>query len=239
MTCDKSAVPILAFKHVDAYYGRAHILHDVSFEVHRDERVAVLGRNGVGKTTLVNAVLGIATVRSGQIEFSGHGIPRDVRHFAAARAGISVVPQGRRIVPGLTVRENLQLGAAVERPGQWNLDRVFALFPMLKERANSPGTALSGGQQQMLAIGRALMANPRLLVLDEPSEGLAPVIVDELAAVLRRLGDDGTGILLIEQNFGLVHRVAQRYCVLAKGSVVDRGSLADLSMETLKTHVAV
>jgi branched-chain amino acid transport system ATP-binding protein len=127
----------------------------------------------------------------------------------------------------------------VRRPGAWNLERVFELFPVLKERADTPGTALSGGQQQMLAIGRALMANPALLVLDEPSEGLAPVIVDELAVVLRRLADGGTGLLLIEQNFGLVRRVAERYYALSKGQIVDQGRLADLSMEKLKEHVAV
>jgi branched-chain amino acid transport system ATP-binding protein len=137
------------------------------------------------------------------------------------------------------VRENLLLGAAVRRPGVWNLERVFELFPVLRERADTPGTALSGGQQQMLAIGRALMANPVLLVLDEPSEGLAPVIVDELAVVLRRLADGGTGLLLIEHNFGLVRRVAERYYAISKGQVVDQGRLADLSMEKLKEHVAV
>ena len=127
----------------------------------------------------------------------------------------------------------------MRRPGPWNLAQVFALFPILRERAETPGIALSGGQQQMLSIGRALMANPALLVLDEPSEGLAPVIVDELAAVLLRLAADGTGLLLIEQNFSLVRRVAERYYVVSKGQIVDQGALAGLSMENLKKHVAV
>jgi branched-chain amino acid transport system ATP-binding protein len=139
----------------------------------------------------------------------------------------------------LTVKENLLLGGAVNRQGAWTLDKVFELFPMLRERMDVAGTALSGGQQQMLAIGRALMANPDLLVLDEPSEGLAPVIVDGLADTLRALAGTGTAILLIEQNFGLVHRVAERYYVLSKGSIVEAGRLAGLSMETLKKHVAV
>ncbi len=229
---------LLSLENVDAYYGRAQVLHDVSLEIAAGERVAVLGRNGVGKTTIVNACLGIAAARRGRIAFGGRVVAR-IRHFTAARCGIAVVPQGRRIVPGLTVRENLLLGAAVNRTGPWTLNQVFALFPALRERSEAAGTALSGGQQQMLAIGRALMANPELLVLDEPSEGLAPVIVDGLAATLRDLARAGTSILLIEQNFGLVHRVAERYYVLAKGSIIETGQLAGLSMETLKRHVAV
>jgi branched-chain amino acid transport system ATP-binding protein len=142
-------------------------------------------------------------------------------------------------VPNLTVRENLELGMASGRKGAWTIERVFAQFPILKERAEAPGTALSGGQQQMLAIGRALLANPSLLVLDEPSEGLAPVIVDEIAEVMKRLGDEGTSLLLIEQNYGLVRRVAERYYVLSKGVFVEEGALAGLSMESLKRHVAV
>jgi branched-chain amino acid transport system ATP-binding protein len=229
---------LLSLQHVDAGYGRARVLHDVSIEIERGERVAVLGRNGVGKTTIVNACLGIAALHHGSIAFAGRAVST-IRHFTAARSGIAVVPQGRRIVPGLTVRENLLLGAAVDRKGAWDVDRVFELFPMLRERSSQAGTSLSGGQQQMLAIGRALMANPDLLVLDEPSEGLAPVIVDGLAETLRDLARTGTSILLIEQNFGLVHRVAERYYVLAKGSIVEAGGLAGLSMETLKKHVAV
>jgi branched-chain amino acid transport system ATP-binding protein len=229
---------LLSLRNVDAYYGRAQILHDVSVEIAAGERVAILGRNGVGKTTIVNACLGVASVHRGQIAFGGRAVST-IRHFTAARAGIAVVPQGRRIVPGLTVKENLLLGGAVRRKGAWMLDTVFELFPMLRERAEMAGTALSGGQQQMLAIGRALMANPDLLVLDEPSEGLAPVIVDGLADTLRDLAASGTAILLIEQNFGLVHRVAERYYLLSKGAIVETGWLAGLSMETLKKHVAV
>ena len=229
---------LLSLRNVDAYYGRAQILHDVSLEIAAGERVAILGRNGVGKTTIVNACLGVASVHRGQIAFHGRAVST-IRHFTAARAGIAVVPQGRRIVPGLTVKENLLLGGAVNRRGTWTIDTVFDRFPVLRERAELAGTALSGGQQQMLAIGRALMANPDLLVLDEPSEGLAPVIVDGLADTLRDLAGTGTAILLIEQNFGLVHRVAERYYVLSKGSIVETGWLAGLSMETLKKHVAV
>jgi len=229
---------LLGFRGVEAGYGESRVLHGIDLAVSENERVAILGRNGVGKSTVVNTFLGVARLRAGEIRFRG-AAPRTIQHFTAARAGVAAVLQGRHIIPNLSVRENLLLGAAVRRPGTWNLERVFELFPVLKERADTPGTALSGGQQQMLAIGRALMANPALLVLDEPSEGLAPVIVDELAVVLRRLADGGTGLLLIEQNFGLVRRVAERYYALSKGQIVDQGRLADLSMEKLKEHVAV
>lgn len=229
---------LLGFSGVVAGYGHARILHGVDLSVGTRERVAILGRNGVGKTTVVNTFLGAARLMQGEVRLAGQKA-QGLRHFTAARSGIAVVPQGRRIVPTLSVRENLILGAAAGRREPWTLDRVFDLFPILRERANTPGTALSGGQQQMLAIGRALMANPSLLVLDEPSEGLAPVIVDELAEILRQLAESGTGLLLIEQHFGLVHRVAERYYVLSKGAIVEQGELAGLSMESLQRHVAV
>jgi branched-chain amino acid transport system ATP-binding protein len=230
--------PLLAFDDVYAGYGEAGILHGIGFAIEPGERVALLGRNGVGKSTVVNALLGIARLTRGAIAVAGRKLAPP-RHFDAARLGVAVVPQGRCILPNLTVRENLLLGAAAGRKGAWNVQRVFAQFPILQERAETPGTALSGGQQQMLAIGRALMANPALLVLDEPSEGLAPVIVDEIAVVMRRLADTGTSVLLIEQNYGLVRRVAERYHVLSKGVFVEEGALAGLSMESLKRHVAV
>lgn len=229
---------LLELDNIDAFYGEAQILHGLSITVDAGERVAILGRNGVGKTTVVNACTGIARVRRGQISFGDRTLST-IRHFTAARNGIAVVPQGRRIVAGLTVRENLLLGAAVGRKGPWTFDSVCELFPILRERADTPGTAMSGGQQQMLAIGRALMANPNLLVLDEPSEGLAPVIVDELGETLVKLGAGETSILLIEQNFSLVHAVAERYYVMSKGTVVEEGRLEGLSRESLKKHVAV
>lgn len=152
-----------------------------------------------------------------------------------------VVPQGRRIVANLSVEENLQLGAAVGRKGPWTVPEIYRLFPILRERAHTPGTALSGGQQQMLAVGRALMANPSLILLDEPTEGLAPVIVDQLADIFNRVADQGTALLLIEQNMSLVARVAQRYLALAKGAVVAQGPVENsrAGLERLEAHVMV
>jgi branched-chain amino acid transport system ATP-binding protein len=231
-------VSLLAFRKIDAYYGFAKILHGVSFEVEAGERVALLGRNGVGKTTIVNTLYGIARIGSGEIVLAGRA-RTSVNSYDAARAGIAICPQGRRILAGLTVEENLLLGATADRQGPWSLDKVYELFPALKERRRVGGTSLSGGQQQMIAIGRALMANPDLLVLDEPSEGLAPVIVDDLAILFRSLAEKGTSILLIEQNISLVQRVCERCCVLSKGQVVDSGVLANWSKEQLQQHIMV
>lgn len=229
---------LLEFNHVYAAYGSVRVLHGVSLKVGAGDRVAIVGRNGVGKTTIVNTCVGAAKLQAGSISFDGV-LNKPVRAYNAARNGIAFVPQGRHIVPGLTVRENLQLGSAPNRPGQWSLETVFDLFPILRERADGLGTAMSGGQQQMLAIGRALMANPKLLVLDEPSEGLAPVIVDELGEALNKLAQQGTAILLIEQNFGLIRSVGDRYYVLAKGEITDEGRLANLTAEELKSHVSI
>lgn len=229
---------ILTFDSVEAGYGHARILNGISFAIGKGDAVAVLGRNGVGKTTIVNTFIGVARLLAGCVQLQGQKIV-NIRNYSAARAGIATVLQGRCILPNLTVEENLLLGGAPRRRGTWSLRQVFDLFPVLKERSRSRGNALSGGQQQMLAIGRALMANPDLLVLDEPSEGLAPVIIDELAAVLRRLSSEGTAILLIEQNLSLVERVVRSYHVLSKGRVVENGSLANTTMADLQRHIAI
>lgn len=231
---------LLNLHKVDAFYGSAHILHGLSLTVRAGERVALIGRNGVGKTTVVNTILGIAALRGGSVRVGDRLLPRP-RTYQAAQQGVVVVPQGRRIVANLTVEENLQLGAATGRPGPWNLAGIYQLFPILQERAHTPGTALSGGQQQMLAVGRALMANPALILLDEPTEGLAPVIVDQLAEVFNRVADQGTALLLIEQNMSLVVRVARRYYAMAKGSVVAEGQVENsrTSLHDLEAHVTV
>jgi branched-chain amino acid transport system ATP-binding protein len=227
---------LLRLSDVDAYYGAAHILHGLSLNVAKGERVALLGRNGVGKTTTVNALLGIAAIRRGDLAIGGQSV-RHVRGHTAAAGGIAVVPQGRKILANLTVEENLRLGAALRRPGPWTLDAVYGLFPVLRERADTSGTALSGGQQQMVAIGRALMANPDLLVLDEPSEGLAPVIVDQIATIMKSVADSGVAILLIEQHLKLVRAVCDRFYVLSKGAVVEEGQFKDVDYKALQSRI--
>ena len=231
---------LLNLENVQSYYGAAHILHGLSLQVQAGERVALIGRNGVGKTTVVNTILGLAQMRGGQISFGAQAVHKP-RTYTAAQHGIVVVPQGRRIVANLTVEENLLLGSAVGRKGPWTVPEIYKLFPILQERAHTPGTALSGGQQQMLAVGRALMANPNLILLDEPTEGLAPVIVDQLADIFHRVADQGTALLLIEQNMSLVVRVAKRYLAMAKGAVVAQGPVVHsrAGLEDLESHVAV
>lgn len=230
--------PLLKLENVNAFYGSAHILHNLSLQVRPGERVALIGRNGVGKTTVVNTILGLASLRGGRIDLGDYALTKP-RTYIAAQHGIVVVPQGRRIVANLTVEENLHLGAATGRKGPWSVPEIYKLFPILAERAHTPGTALSGGQQQMLAVGRALMANPSLILLDEPTEGLAPVIVDQLANIFNKVADQGTALLLIEQNMSLVVRVARRYIAMAKGSVVAEGDVGSESLQQLQEHVMV
>ena len=231
---------LLELKNVNAFYGSAHILHGMNLHVNAGERVALIGRNGVGKTTVVNTILGLAQMKGGDIQLGGKSIARP-RPYIAAQRGTVVVPQGRRIVANLTVEENLLLGAATGRQGPWTVPEIYKLFPILQERAHTPGTALSGGQQQMLAVGRALMANPDLILLDEPTEGLAPVIVDQLADIFNRVADQGTALLLIEQNLSLVARVAHRYLAMAKGSVVAQGRVENTpeGLKDIEEHVMV
>ncbi|TXT36397.1 MAG: ABC transporter-like protein [Comamonadaceae bacterium] len=231
---------LLKLDKVNAFYGAAHILYDLDLTVNAGERVALIGRNGVGKTTVVNTILGLATLRGGQIHLGAYALQKP-RTYMAAQHGVVVVPQGRRIVANLSVEENLLLGAATGRKGPWTVPEIYKLFPILQERAHTPGTALSGGQQQMLAVGRALMANPSLILLDEPTEGLAPVIVDQLADIFNKVADQGTALLLIEQNMSLVVRVAQRYCAMAKGAVVAQGAVENTreSLLDLENHVMV
>ena len=229
---------LLELENVNAFYGSAHILHNLSLHVDAGEKVALIGRNGVGKTTVVNTILGLASLRGGSIRIDSNALARP-RPYVAPNHGVVVVPQGRRIIANLTVEENLLLGAAVRRKGPWTVPKVYELFPILQERAHTPGTALSGGQQQMLAVGRALMANPALILLDEPTEGLAPVIVDQLASIFNQVAEQGTALLLIEQNMSLVIRVTHRYLAMAKGSVVAEGSVDDESLDELHQHVMV
>jgi branched-chain amino acid transport system ATP-binding protein len=213
---------------VHTYYGESHILHGVSLAVRRGEAVALLGRNGVGKTTLIRSIVGFTPPRAGAVRLDGapiHALPP----HRIARRGIGLVPQGRRIFAPLSVVENLQLGA--RRAGGWTAERVYEVFPRLRERRLQGGGTLSGGEQQMLAVARALMTNPRLLLLDEPSEGLAPMIVREIGRVLVRLKSEGLSILLVEQNVPLALRVADRVYVMSKGQIVYQGAPAELEAD--------
>jgi len=206
---------------IHTYYGESHVLHGVSLRVGAGEAVAILGRNGAGKTTLIRSIVGFTPPRSGVVRFLGREIQR-LPPYRIARLGIGLVPQGRRIFAPLSVLENLQLGARSAGDG-WTRERVYEVFPRLRERATQGGGTLSGGEQQMLAVARALMTNPRLLLLDEPSEGLAPIVVREIGRVLVRLKQEGLAILLVEQNVPLALRVADRVYVVSKGQIVYDG----------------
>jgi branched-chain amino acid transport system ATP-binding protein len=209
---------------VHTYYGESHILHGVSLRVAAGEAVAILGRNGVGKTTLIRTIVGFTPPRAGTVHLDGVPLHR-LPPYRIARAGIGLVPQGRRIFAPLTVTENLLLGA---RAGAWTDGRVYDMFPRLRERTAQGGGTLSGGEQEMLAIGRALMTNARLLLLDEPSEGLAPIIVREIGRTFVRLKEAGLSILIVEQNVPLALRVADRVYVMSKGQIVYHGTPNEL-----------
>lgn len=217
----------LSFEKLYAGYGASTVLHGLDLAVEPGEAVAIVGRNGAGKSTLLLSVFGETTIRSGEIRVGDTNLTRSPG-YTAAKLGVSIAPQGRRILPNLTVRENLLLCKATGRSGQWDLRQVYDLFPILQERAASAGTMLSGGQQQMLAIGRALMANPAILLLDEPSEGLSPILIDGLAAALDRIRKTGTGILVVEQHLSLVKRTTDRFVVLSKGEIVGAGPIGEI-----------
>jgi branched-chain amino acid transport system ATP-binding protein len=212
---------------VHTYYGDSHVLHGVSLRVAPGEAVALLGRNGAGKTTAIRSIVGFTPPRAGRVVFEGQAIER-WPSYRIARHGLALVPQGRRIFAPLSVRENLLLGA---RPQGWTLERIFALFPRLREREGQAGGTLSGGEQQMLAIGRALLTNGRLLLLDEPSEGLAPLIVREIGRILLALKAERLSLLLVEQNYHLALRVADRVYVMNKGQIVYEGTPAGLEAD--------
>jgi branched-chain amino acid transport system ATP-binding protein len=215
---------MLEVEGIQTYYGESHVLHGVSVRVAPGEAVALLGRNGAGKTTLIRSVSGMTPPRDGRVVFDGQAVERWPA-YRIARRGLALVPQGRRIFAPLSVRENLLLGA---RAGEWRLEKVYDLFPRLREREEQSGGTLSGGEQQMLAIGRALMTNGRMLVLDEPSEGLAPIIVREIGRVVQGLKGERLSILLVEQNYHLALRVADRVYVMNKGQIVWEGTPAGL-----------
>jgi branched-chain amino acid transport system ATP-binding protein len=227
--------PFLALKDVQAWYGESHILHGVTFNVQEGEVVTLLGRNGAGKTTTLKSIMGIVANRSGSIAFEGRELiglmPEKI-----ARAGVAFCPEERGIFASLGVEENLLLPPQV-RPGGLSLDEIFTLFPNLKELlGSSQGTKLSGGEQQMLAIARILRTGARMLLLDEPTEGLAPVIIQQIGKTIRTLKQQGFTILLVEQNFRFASTVADRYYVMEHGRIIDQFANSELDANVEKLH---
>ncbi len=220
----------LEVRDLHAYYGESHVLQGVSLDVPRGGAVSLVGRNGAGKTTTISAIVGFVPPRAGTVSVAGRDVTGRAPNVVAA-AGVGLVPQGRRVFADLTVRENLTLTAR-PRAGGWDLERVLALFPSLGRRLEHRGDQLSGGEQQMVAIGRALMRDPSILLLDEPSEGLAPKLVDEVGEALLRLRGEGLAILLVEQNLALATRVGERVYVMNKGVIVFSGTPDELAAST-------
>jgi len=218
---------LLSVEKVNTFYGISHILFDISMQVAEGEVVCLLGRNGVGKTTVLKSIMGLAPARSGSTLFMGSEI-RGRRPFEIARLGIGFVPEDRIIFPDLTVKENLEMGVNRKIQGPWVLGRVFEAFPILEKRQSQMGGTLSGGEQQMLTIARTLMGNPRLLLLDEPSEGLSPLIVRELGSQIELLKNEGMPILLSEQNSGFTLKLSDRAYILEKGRIQWIGSVSEL-----------
>jgi branched-chain amino acid transport system ATP-binding protein len=220
---------MLDVQKLHTYYGESHILHDVSLRVKEGSVSVLLGRNGMGKTTTLHSIMGMVPPKRGKVVMNGQEI-QGKPSYQVSKAGIALVPQGRRIFPNLTVKENL---LTTYRPvkGGWSLNKIFDMFPRLKERETSMGGTLSGGEQQMLSIGRALMTNPNLLLLDEPSEGLSPLMVREVIKIIKRLKEDGLSMLLVEQNLSMASDLADHVYILNKGTVVFDGSSDEFDIE--------
>jgi branched-chain amino acid transport system ATP-binding protein len=221
---------LLEVDEIHTFYGDSHILQGVSFGIEAGRVVGLLGRNGVGKTTTLQSILGLPAPRSGGIRLRGEEIA-GWPTYAIVRAGVGWVPQGHRIFPTLTTAENLALAAVHARPGPWTVPRIFELFPRLDERRNARGGTLSGGEQQMLAIARALVQNPELILMDEPTEGLSPKIVEEVGHVIGRLNQEGCAIFLVEQNLAFALRVTSSILVMNKGRIVFAGDPKQLSAD--------
>lgn len=213
---------------VHTYYGESYVLQGISLEVKEGSVVALLGRNGMGKTTTIRSIIGFTPPRCGVIRFKGKEIT-NLKPHQISQMGIGLVPQGRRIFPSLSVKENLLMAARSQGDaGAWTLDKVYSLFPILKERASCKGNLLSGGEQQMLTIGRALMTNPGLILMDEPSEGLAPIIVREVGHIISQLKRSGFSILLVEQNLPMALRVADYIYIISKGVIAYESTPQEL-----------
>jgi branched-chain amino acid transport system ATP-binding protein len=223
---------LLAVRQLDAFYGDFQALFDLSVDVQAGEAVAVVGANGAGKSTLLSSIAGLIRTKPDAVTFDGAAIGGMPAHAIAAR-GIALVPEGRALFPSLTVEENLLIGGQLKRPGYWNLRRVYELFPMLAERAQVPSTALSGGQQQMAAIGRGLMSNPKLLLCDEISLGLAPIVVRDIYARLPLILAQGTSLMLVEQDVVQALKATQRVYCLQEGRVALAAAAKDLTREKI------
>jgi branched-chain amino acid transport system ATP-binding protein len=220
---------MLRVEGLHTYYGRGHILQGVDLEVPAGEIAAVLGRNGVGKTTTLRSIIGLARPQRGRVLLAGKDVAGWAPH-RIVRLGVGYVPEGRMIFPDLTVVENIQVAQRVPAR-QWSMERLFEIFPSLAERRRSKGSQLSGGEQQMLAVARALVTDPRIILLDEPSQGLAPLVVEELIRLIRRLRQEGVSFLLVEQNLKLAEAVADLVYVMVKGQTVYRAALAQFAAE--------
>lgn len=230
---------ILEVQQLTASYGASQILFDINLQVDSAETVCILGRNGVGKTTTLKTIMGILKPRSGGIRFSGDNIG-GMPPYQISQAGIAYIPQGRQIFPNLTTRENLRIGfrkGCYDAAPQWTLQKIYKLFPVLKNRENLRGSNLSGGEQQMLTIARGLMQNPKLLLMDEITEGLAPIIVRELEQVVQELKKSGVSILLAEQNIKFALAVSSRCYILEKGQVVFTGNSQEISHSTIAKYL--
>jgi branched-chain amino acid transport system ATP-binding protein len=227
---------MLAVEKLQAGYGPAQVLFDVSFSVGAGEVVTLLGRNGMGKTTTIRTLTGLLPARAGNVTFEGQRLIA-LPPYRIAQHGLGLVPEGRQVFPTLTVEENLVATATVRHRGQWTLPHIYAFFPRLAERRANMGNQLSGGEQQMLAIGRALMTNPKLLILDEATEGLAPLIRAEIWACLARLKSEGQAILLVDKHLDALSKIADRHVVIEKGHVVWSGTSAELAADaSVKTR---
>jgi branched-chain amino acid transport system ATP-binding protein len=223
---------LLQTRGLSAFYGDFQALFDIDFRIKRNETVAIIGSNGAGKSTLLKSIIGLVRAKAEAIYFNGKAIGGNPAYRIVAQ-GISMVPEGRRLFPSLSVEENLSIGAYSKRQGPWNLEAIYAVFPMLKEKRNVAATALSGGQQQMVAIGRALMANPQLLLCDEISLGLAPVIIKEIYAQLERITANGTTLIVVEQDIKQAMAVSDRVYCVREGRVVLEGRPPDLGREEI------
>src|SRR4249919_3533213 len=240
MVESKTAETLLEIDGIETCYGLSQVLYGLSLKVQSGEMVALMGRNGMGKTTTIRSIMGMTPARSGKLRFAGEEV-RSLPSYKIAKLGIGLVPEGRQIFPNLTVYENLVAasGNRLGNPDPWTIDKIHALFPRLAERGSNMGVTLSGGEQQMLAIGRALMTNPKLLILDEATEGLAPMLRLDIWKCLARLKDEGQAILIVDKHLSALVKLADRHTIIEKGHVVWSGTSAALDRDIVQRYLQV